>query len=167
MALELAFRARLQGSTHLQLQKLNPATTRTTEQPARTPNKRGYHYHGAPPVLPRANLYALASPTRTYSLQVPRSPTPGDVYHTKLMGTHSDLLLSHGPRSGATPPTRTRLPPHKDPDKARRAQTHCASRKTASRSASRSDLETQADLSIKAATRPAVWRHYPHELRPS
>ena len=100
--MELAFGARLPGPTHLQLQKFNPATTRTTEQPARTPNKRGYHYHGAPPVLPRANLYALASPTRTCSLQVPRPPTPGNVYHTKLMGTHSDLLLSHGPRSGAT-----------------------------------------------------------------
>ena len=126
--MELAFGARLPGPTHLQLRKLNLATTRTTEQPARTPNKRSYHYHGAPPVLPRANLYALASPTRTYSLQVPRSPTPGGYSPHKTDG-HS-LRLATFPRSriGCHPADPDRTTSNSDPDKARRAQTHCASR---------------------------------------
>ena len=110
--MELAFGARLPGSTHLQLQKLNPATTRTTEQPATTSNKRGCHYHGAPPVLLRANLRALASPTRTYSPQVARPPAPGGGYSPHKTDGHS-LRLATSPRFkiGCHPPTRIRLPP--------------------------------------------------------
>ena len=130
--MELAFGARLPGSTHLQLQKLNPATTRTTEQPATTSNKRGCHYHGAPPVLLRANLHALASPTRTYSPQVAKPPTPGGYSPHKTDG-HS-LRLATFPRSkiGCHPADPDQTTSNTDPDKARHAQTHCASRKARS-----------------------------------
>ena len=192
--MELAFGARLPGSTHLQLQGSTQQRLGQRSSPPEHPTKKGgCHYHGALPVLPRANLYALASPTRTYSLQVPRSPTPGDIYHTKLMGTHSDLLLPPRSKIGCHPADSDQATSNTDPDKARRAQTRCASRKarsdqqhtdpephnndntprsigypvkilipsrrplqTATRSAGHSDLETQTDLSTKAATRPAI-----------
>ena len=146
-------------------------------------------------MLPRANLYALAPPTRTYTLQVPRSPTPGDSYHMRLMGTHSDSLFPPRSKIGCHPADsdQTVTTSNTDMDKARRAQTRCASRKarsdqqhtdpephnndntprsigypvkilipsrrplqTATRSAGRSDLGTQTDLFIKAASRLAA-----------
>ena len=191
--MELAFGARLPGPTHLQLQRLNLATTRTTKQPARTPNKGAVTTtaltrcrHG--PTFMR--WPCQLGPTHSKC----QGPQRRGIFTTQIDG-HSLRLATppHGPRSGASPPTRTRLPPtrtrirpgvprlaalparHGPTNSIRPRSPHnndntprsrgypvkilTPSRRplqTATRSAGHSDLETQTDLSTKAATRPAV-----------
>ena len=82
--------------------------------PPEHPTKKGLSLPRRSPgadALHEANLYARASPTRIYALQVPRCRRRGELATQNSLGIHSDLLLSYGPRSGATPPTRIRLPP--------------------------------------------------------
>ena len=70
-----------------------------------------------PPVLTRtchllrANPRVPASPTRIHANPSTEVPTPSD-YVIYNQGAHSDLPLLDGPSSGASPPTRTRIPQH-------------------------------------------------------
>ena len=101
-------------------------------KPATTSNKRGCHYHGAPPVLLRANLHALASPTRTYSPQVARPPTPGGIFTTQNRWGLTQTCYFPTVQDRVPPADPDQTTSNTDPDKARHAQTHCASRKARS-----------------------------------
>ena len=59
-------------------------------------------------------------------------PNAGGYLPHKLMGTHSDLLFPPRSKTGCQPADSDQTTSNTDPDKARRAQTRCASRKACS-----------------------------------
>ena len=104
------------------LDELNLATTRTTEQPARTPNKRGAVTTMALTRCrrpTRANLYALASLTRIYSLRVARCRRRGELATQKLIGHSLRPAAQLRPKIGCHPADSDQTTSNMDPDKAR------------------------------------------------
>ena len=173
-------------------------------KPATTSNKRGGHYHGAPPGAATGQPPCASLTDSDLLTPSGKAPNTRGIFTTQNRWGLTQTCYFPAVQDWVPPADPDQTTSNTDPDKARRAQTHCASRKarsdqqhtdpephsndntpqihrvpsqdTHTKPPASTDRDTasrplgsgdQTDLSTKAATRPTVWGHYPHEPRPS